>query len=62
MDFVVKEGLRPTAINVCLTAKAPARETASLLEFAKKHRGAGTLLLAGEKKIGEWLLSVEKQR
>ncbi len=55
VDFVVRDGLRPTALNVCYSEKPPAREKASLGEFEKKHRGSETLLLSGKKQIAGWL-------
>ncbi len=55
VDFVVKDGLKLTALNVCYSEKAPERETAGLEEFKKKHRNSATVLLSGEKQIIKWL-------
>ncbi|MFH0817449.1 MAG: ATP-binding protein [Candidatus Micrarchaeota archaeon] len=55
VDFVVKDGLKLTALNVCYSEKAPERETAGLEEFKKKHRNSATVLLSGEKQITKWL-------
>lgn len=55
VDFVVKDGLKITVINVCTGEKLPARENASLAQFSKDHRNAETLLLNGMEKIAQWL-------
>ena len=55
VDFILKDGMRLTALNVCHSEKPPARETSSLAEFRKKHRNASTRLLAGRKRIAGWL-------
>ncbi|MBI5227853.1 ATP-binding protein [Candidatus Micrarchaeota archaeon] len=54
IDFIVKEGLELTAINVCATQEAPARETSSLEQFSKEHKTKKTFLLSGEKQITQW--------
>jgi predicted AAA+ superfamily ATPase len=56
VDFVVKEGLRPHAMNVCMDEKPPQRETASLSKFSSLHRKASTKLIFGEKGVSDWLL------
>lgn len=55
VDFVVKDGLGLTAINVCAADEAPGRESSSLERFSKEHKTAKMLLLNGEKRIAEWL-------
>jgi len=55
VDFVVRDGLKPTALNVCWAGKPPEREKRGLEEFAKGHRNAPTLLLAGKRQIAGWL-------
>jgi len=57
VDFVIKEGLRPHAINVCVDEKPPQRETLSLSEFSSLHKKASTELIFGEKGISDWLLA-----
>ncbi len=57
VDFVTRDGLTPTAINVCCSEKPPAREMQNLEEFKKKHTGSKILLLSGKKQITEWLKS-----
>jgi len=56
VDLVIREGLTPTAINVCIGERPGERETAGLSEFSKLHKESKSLLLAGEKRIVEWLL------
>jgi predicted AAA+ superfamily ATPase len=55
VDFIVKDGLSLTAINVCASEKAPQREMSSLEHFAKEHKTKETLLLSGDKQIAHWL-------
>ena len=55
VDFVVKDGLALTGVNVCWEDKAPARETQSLSEFVKIHKKAQTELLAGRERIADWM-------
>ncbi len=55
VDFVVREGLKPIAMNVCYSEEVPDRERAGLEEFSKKNRNAAAFLLAGEKQIERWL-------
>lgn len=55
VDFVVRKGLKPTAINICYSDRAPERERAGLEQFAAMHKGAETLMLVGRKAISEWL-------
>jgi len=56
VDFVVKKGLSPHAINVCVDETPPQREMKALSEFAKLHRKASTRLISGKKGISDWLL------
>lgn len=55
VDFIVKDGLELTAINVCAAEEAPARESSSLERFSKEHKTKKTLLLCGGKRISQWL-------
>lgn len=55
VDFVVKEGLKPRAINVCMDEKPPKRESESLFEFSLLHKKATGELLAGETEIAGFL-------
>lgn len=54
VDFVVKEGLNITGINVCYSSKVPPREQKGLDEFQKKHKKAETLLI-DQKSLPDWL-------
>jgi len=57
VDFVVKEGLEVSSINVCYSEKPPERELKSLEFFSKEHKVKFSLLLSGVKEIIRWLLS-----
>lgn len=55
IDFVVKEGARITAMNVCSSPDAPARERRSLDVFTAAHPHSPGILLAGESSVSAWL-------
>ncbi len=55
VDFVVKNGLATSAINVCFAASPPAREQAALEEFSKQFKPKEAFLLKGEREIMKWL-------
>jgi len=54
IDFVLKEGLNITGINVCYASKVPPREQKGLDEFKKKHKKAETLLI-DKNSLSSWI-------
>ncbi len=55
VDFVIKDGLALTAMNVCASETAPLRETEALEKFSAEHKVKENVLLKGEKEISSWL-------
>ncbi|MBI2080061.1 ATP-binding protein [Candidatus Micrarchaeota archaeon] len=55
VDFIIKDGLELTALNVCTSEKVSDRETKGLEEFSKLNKTRTKILLNGQKKIEEWL-------
>jgi hypothetical protein len=55
VDFVIKDGLNLTTVNVCTSAAAPARETIALQRFSEEHKTSKALLLKGMKETSDWL-------
>ncbi|MEW6328514.1 MAG: ATP-binding protein [Candidatus Micrarchaeota archaeon] len=56
VDFVIKEGLNLSALNVCASEKIPKREKSGLEAFAREFKVENVLLLNGEKRVSKWLL------
>lgn len=55
VDFVAKDGLELTAINVCYSDEPPEREEKSLQQFAASHKNARQTLL-DKTGLKKWLL------
>ncbi|MEK6953528.1 MAG: DUF4143 domain-containing protein [Candidatus Micrarchaeota archaeon] len=56
VDFVVKDGLDVSAMNVTFSDDAAGREEVGLEEFSRDFKVKKGVLLRGEKQITEWLL------
>ena len=57
VDFVIKEGMKVSGMNVCYSENPPQRELSGLKEFSEKHKPTHTLLLRGKKEVETWLLA-----
>jgi predicted AAA+ superfamily ATPase len=59
VDFVVKEGMDVSAMNVTFSEDAASREEKGLEEFSREFKIKKGVLLKGSKQIEEWLLGKE---
>jgi len=56
IDFVVKEGLKLSAVNISYSDLPPERERKALDSFKQEHKRAATLLL-DKKRLEKWILA-----